>query len=276
MKYSIILDKVWVILEWIDENIEYEYIKVDYVDVFVYNWLKLILEQKEFYDNLMRFYVLNDIIVYKKGICGDYVILIVVMFLDLGVFLVYLLDISFENFKVGYVVVVVKIEGELFVFDQYLFLIFIGNYYWIWVIKNNLKIIVNIIFYEVRFNIRGELEVIDIWIWSGEELKEKVYILNEEVIRQIMEIVKEKFLFLYFQYKEDFWLKFFVEQDMEFMKFIGEFFNVYLFLGFSRGWGLYLFDEYFWLYYFFIIVQKFVDYLIMVVFFSENWVEVIQ
>lgn len=204
MKYSIILDKVWVILEWIDENIEYEYIKVDYVDVFVYNWLKLILEQKEFYDNLMRFYVLNDIIVYKKGICGDYVILIVVMFLDLGVFLVYLLDISFENFKVGYVVVVVKIEGELFVFDQYLFLIFIGNYYWIWVIKNNLKIIVNIIFYEVRFNIRGELEVIDIWIWSGEELKEKVYILNEEVIRQIMEIVKEKFLFLYFQYKEDF------------------------------------------------------------------------
>lgn len=38
------------------------------------------------------------------------------------------------------------------------------------------------------------------------------------------------------------------------MKFIGEFFNVYLFLGFSRGWGLYLFDEYFWLYYFFIIV----------------------
>lgn len=44
MKYSIILDKVWVILEWIDENIEYEYIKVDYVDVFVYNWLKLILE----------------------------------------------------------------------------------------------------------------------------------------------------------------------------------------------------------------------------------------
>lgn len=65
----------------------------------------------------MRFYVLNDIIVYKKGICGDYVILIVVMFLDLGVFLVYLLDISFENFKVGYVVVVVKIEGELFVFD---------------------------------------------------------------------------------------------------------------------------------------------------------------
>lgn len=64
-----------------------------------------------------------------------------------------------------------------------MFLIFIGNYYWIWVIKNNLKIIVNIIFYEVRFNIRGELEVIDIWIWSGEELKEKVYILNEEVIR---------------------------------------------------------------------------------------------
>lgn len=275
-KYSTTLDKAWAILEWIDENIEYEYTKADYVDALVYNWSKLTSEQKELYDNLTRLYAPNDIIVYKKGICGDYAILTAAMLLDSGVSPVYLLDISFENSKVGHAAVAVKIEGELFVLDQHLPPIPIGNYYWTWAIKNNSKIIANITFYEVRLNTRGEPEVTDTWTWSGEELKEKAYILNEEAIRQIMEIAKEKFLLLYPQYKEDPRLKSLAEQDMESTKSTGEPSNAYLPPGFSRGWGLYLSDEYFWLYYSPITAQKLVDYSIMAAFSSENWAEVIQ
>ncbi|ASJ07791.1 calcium-binding protein [Thermococcus siculi] len=276
VKYHTTLDKAWAILEWIDENIEYYHTKADYVDALLYNWSELTPEQRELYNNLTRLYAPNDTIVYRKGICGDYAILTAAMLLDSGVSPVYLLDISFENSKVGHAAVAVKIEGDLFVLDQHLPPIPIGNYYWKWAIENNSKIIANMTFYEVRLNTRGEPEVTDTWTWSGEELRKKTYIPNEEDTRLIKETVKEKFLRMYPQYVEDSRLKSIVEQHTESLKYTGEPSNAYLPHGFSKGWVLWLSNEYIWLYYSPITIQKLVDYWIMPAFSSEGWAEVIR
>ncbi|AEK73996.1 calcium-binding protein [Thermococcus sp. 4557] len=276
-KYDAPIDRAWAILKWINNTIQYDYTKSGYVDTIIYNWSKLTYAQRERYINLTRIYSPTDTAYYyKRGICTDYAILTAAMLLDSGISPVYLLDINYENSEIGHAAVAIEVEGELFILDQRLPMIPVGNYYWYWLVGNKPKMISNITFYEIKLDKNGEPEITNKWMWDGSEIKEKAYILSEKDLETITEITKQEFLKLYQGYQEDSRLEPLAEQDMRSLKSTGEPSDAYLPSDFTTGWLLWLHDESFWLYYHPITAQKVVEYWIVPIFRNEDWAEKIQ
>ena len=276
VKYNTTLDKAWAILEWIDENIQYNYTKANLVDALVLNWNTLSEYERELYDNLTKLQAANDTIYhYKSGICGDYAILTGALLLESGISPVYMLDISYKNSKIGHVAVAVKINDEYFVLDQHLPLRPLGNYYWDSIEDGNE--IANITFYAIKLDKNGEPVIYSNWAWTGEQIKKRAYHITEKDIELIVELTKQKFLELYPNYKEDERLKQVVEEHMESIKTTNETARTFLPYGFTKGWVLWGHSEYFGLYYHPTIAEKLVEeYWPVPGFLTENWKEVIE
>lgn len=276
-QYNTTLDKAWAVLKWIYENIQYNNTKANYVDIIIYNGPKLTDKQKKLYLNLTKLQAPNDtVFYYKSGICSDYALLTATMLLESGISPIYLLDINFDNDKVGHAAVAIKIEGEFFVLDQHLPLIPLGNYYWQW-LYNDKKVISNITFYSIKLDKEEEPKILSNWTWNGQKIKEKAYILSEKDLKTITEITRQEFLRLYPNYKEDERLKQITEKNMESIKLTNETARTYLPYGFTKGWILWSHNKYIWLYYHPITAQKLIkEYWPVSAFLSENWVDVIE
>ena len=272
--YNTTLDRAWAILEWIDENIKYNYTKANLVDELVYNWEALSEYERELYATLTRLQAANDTIYRKSGICTDYAILTAALLLESNISPVYMLDISYKNKDVGHATVAIKIDGEYFVLDQHVPMKPIGNYYW-----SSLEgtgEITNITFYAVRLDKNGELVIYSNWTWTGEQIKEMTYTMTEVDINLIIELTKQKFLELYPYYTEDERLKQNAEKDLESIKLTDEPSDATLPYGFTKGWILWWYDNYFTLYYHPAIAEKLVEeYWPIPAFLEEGWKETI-
>ncbi|RLC74543.1 MAG: calcium-binding protein [Chloroflexi bacterium] len=275
--YNTTLDRTWAILEWIDENIQYNHTKADLVDKLVYNWSTLSEYERELYDNLTKLQAANDTIYHKSGICGDYAILTAALLLESNISPVYMLDIDYKDKEIGHASVATKIDGEYFVLDQFLPPMPIGNYYWNSLRGSKMGEIANVTFYAIRLNKNGEPVIYSNWTWTGERIKEKAYSMTEEDIDFIIKLTKQKFLEIYPSYNEDKRLKQNAEEDLESIKSTNETAKTFLPYGFTKGWTLWWYNEYFALYYHPAIAEKLVEhYWPIPAFREDDWREVIK
>ncbi|EHR78625.1 calcium-binding protein [Thermococcus litoralis DSM 5473] len=274
-EYNNTLEKVWAILEWIDNTIQYNDTKANYVDILVTNWSTLSDYQRELYDNLTKLQAANDTIYYKSGICGDYAILTASLLLESNITPIYMLDITFKDKKPSHAAVAVKIGSEYFVIDQHIPPIHIGSYYWKWV-DDDMEIS-NITFYAIRLNENGEPIIYSNWTWAENQIKEKTYYMNEKDIEIITEIVKQKFLEIYPGYTEDDRLKKLAEKDLEAIKTTNQTSNAFLPYGFTKGLVLWWHSEYLGLYYHPQIARILLErYWPIPGFFRDDWKDVIE
>lgn len=278
IKYNTTLDKAWAILEWIDENIQYNYTKANLIDELILNWNTLSEYNRELYDNLTKLQATNDTIYhYKSGICSDYAILTATLLLESNISPVYMLDINYKNKEIGHATVAIKIDGEYFVLDQILPPISIGDYYWNSLRNEEMGEIANITFYTIKLDKNGEPIIYSNWTWTGEQIKKKAYHMTEKDINLIVELTKQKFLELYPNYKEDKRLKQNAEKDLESIKSTNETARTFLPYGFTKGWTLWGYNEYFALYYHPTIAEKLIEYYWPIpAFLEDNWKEVIE
>jgi len=275
MEYNTTLERAWAILEWIDENIQYNYTKADLVDK-LYNWSTLLEYERELYDNLTRLQAANDTIYRKSGICGDYAILTAALLLESNISPVYVLDIYYKDF-IRHATVAIKIDGEYFVLDQHLPMNPIGNYYWKSLRESKMGEITNVTFYAIKLDKNGEPIIYSNWTWTGDQIKKKAYTMTEEDIELIIELTKQKFLELYPGYKEDERLRRNAETQLESIKSTNETARTFLPSGFTKGWTLWWCSEYFALYYHPAIAEKLVeDYWPVSAFLTDGWKEVIE
>jgi len=216
--YNSSLDKIWNILSWIDENIEYNYTKAE--------------------NDIYKIQAANDTIFYHSGICSDYAILSGALLLEANVSPIYMLDIEFIETGLGHAAVAIKLDEEFFVLDQHLPLQHIGSYYWDWVRQN--KTISNITFYSITLNENREPIINGLWTWDWETIKQTNYNITEKDIDEIKELTKKKFLELYPYYKEDIRLEKLAEKQYESLKETGDYADdAYLPRGFKKGQMLY-------------------------------------
>ncbi|ALV63237.1 Calcium-binding acidic-repeat protein precursor (ARP) [Thermococcus sp. 2319x1] len=274
-EYNSTLEKVWAILEWIDNTVQYNYTKANYVDVLVINWSTLSDYQRELYANLTKLQAANDTIYYQSGICGDYAILTASLLLESNITPIYMLDITFKDKKPGHAAVAVKIGSEYFVIDQQIPPIHIGSYYWKWV-DDDMEIS-NITFYAIRLNKNGEPIIYSNWTWTGNQIKEKTYHMSKKDIEIITEIVKQKFLEMYPRYAEDDRLKKLAEKDLMAIKATNQSSNTPLPYGFTKGWTLWWYSEYLGLYYHPKIAEILLEnYWPIPAFLEDEWKDVIK
>ncbi|ACS89803.1 MULTISPECIES: transglutaminase-like domain-containing protein [Thermococcus] len=276
MEYNTTLDRAWAILEWIDENIQYNYTKLDLIEEMVYNWSTLSGHERELYKKLTRLQAANDTIYRKSGICGDYAILTAALLLESNISPVYMLDINYKDKEVGHNTVAIKIDSEYFVLDQHLPMKPIGNYYWD-SLRAEMGEIANVTFYIIKLDENGEPIIYSNWIWTGKFMKKKAYTMTEKDIDFIIELTKQKFLELYPDYREDERLKQNAETQLKSIKSTNETTKMSLPSGFTKGWTLWRYYEYFALYYHPAIGEKLIeDYWPIPAFLKDNWKEVIE
>ena len=238
LEYTSALDRAWAVLGWIDENIEYNYTKAEYVNQSVELWDSLNESEKERYLNLTMLQAANDTaFALRSGICTDYAILTAALLLDANVSPVYVLSIDYWNQTIGHATVAIKINGTYFVLDQELPIIPLGNYYW-YSIERGMGEIENMTFYRISLDGKGEVNV-ENWTWAGERLGSMAYRMTDEDIKLIESLTEELLLEKYPQYHEDERLKKNAESDFESLVTTGQPANTYLPYGFMRGWVLY-------------------------------------
>ena len=275
-EYNSTLDRTWAILQWIDENIQYNDTKAEYVDKSVEMWDYLSSYNREYYANLTRLQAVNDTVFrYKSGICGDYALLTAALLLEANVSPIYVLSIDYVDQEVGHATVAVKLEKVYFVLDQHLPMIPLGNYYWfsIW---GGLGEISNVTFYRVALNENGEVDIRN-WTWRSGSLKKRAYKFTSQDVEVVLNLTKEIFTELYPVYQEDQRLKRNAEADLESIKQRNESARTLLPVGFHKGWTLWSSSLGFQLYYHPLLAEKLVRYYWPgPVFSDEDWVELIR
>jgi len=258
LEYTSTLDRAWAVLEWIDENIEYNHTKAEYVNQSVELWDSLNESEKERYLNLTMLQAANDTaFALRSGICTDYAILTAALLLDANVSPVYVLSIDYWNQTIGHATVAIKINGTYFVLDQELPIIPLGNYYW-YSIERGMGEIENVTFYRISLDGKGEVNV-ENWTWAGERLGSMAYRMADKDIKLIENLTEELLLERYPQYHRDVRLKENAESDFESLVNTGQPANNYLPYGFTEGWVLYGISD-LALYYHPLLAEKLVRY----------------
>lgn len=228
------IDKIWNVLGWVDENVEYNYSKAENIQDAVI--------QTPF-----------ETAASGSGICTDYSILIAALLLNLDVNPVYILDISYMNESVGHATAAVKIDGELFVLDQHLPPIHIGAYYH--TSLTNGHIISNITIYEILKTDVVEVRVVD--SYDGKQIKEMYRGVEDGDLKAIRNAISEKFRAAKGWFNEDTRLKNIAESELE-CRISGKTCpEHYLPYGFSKGVVLTVYEPAY--YYHPALVEKFAD-----------------
>lgn len=134
LKGNDICESAWKILEWEDENIEYDYIKANVTAPVIY------YHKDPYYDIIIDVEVVGGTDYYYqtpyetiergKGVCGDYAILTSALLLAMNYSPVYIFYISYENYENKHVAAAIKVNGQYFILDQHLPIWDLGRYYY--------------------------------------------------------------------------------------------------------------------------------------------------
>jgi|GEM_PF-628007 predicted transglutaminase-like protease len=231
------VDKAWNVLEWVDENIEYDYSKADDVQNATL--------QTPF-----------ETVKTGKGICTDYSILTAALLLNLNINPVYILDIEYENNVIGHTAAAIKIDGEYFVLDQHLPPIHLGAYYYTSLLDGN--VISEIKVYEIRKDIMLEVRTAN--KYTGNQIKKMLYTVGDKDLKNIQKAITERFIIEKDWFKEDTRLKDIAESELECKKSSKTCPQQYLPSGFSKGVILTIWEMTY--YYHPVFLQKFADMII--------------
>ncbi len=205
------IDKVWNVLEWIDENVEYNYSKAK-------NTQNSIIQSP------------SRTVAIGSGICTDYTILTAALLLNLNISPVYVLDISYKNELSGHAAAAVKINGELFVLDQHLPPIHIGAYYYVSLMNGH--IISNITVYKVVKTDVVKVKVLE--RYNGYQIKSMYREIKDEDLETIRKTISDRFKTVKSWFIEETKLKSIAESELE-CKIGGNCFEHKLPHGFVRG-----------------------------------------
>ena len=186
LKRRDVKESAWNVLEWEDENIEYDGAKANVSPPVVYYtrnpYYNVITDVKVVSDVENYYQTPYETVKIGKGICSDYAILTAGLLLAMNFSPVYIFDIYFENEKVGHVATSIKVDGHYFILDQHLPIWDLGRYYDSWVKKS--KYIKNVTVYEVS---RGErlAKVRKVCVLTANDLKKDRYKVSSTDLRKI-------------------------------------------------------------------------------------------
>ncbi len=121
-------ETAWNVLKWVDENIKYDSVKASYPPPVVEihgNSVKIVSGKERFYQTPA------ETVALKKGICGDYALLIAALLIDSNCS-AYVFNISFTDNSPNHVASAVKIDGHYYILDQHLPPLDTGGYAYKW------------------------------------------------------------------------------------------------------------------------------------------------
>ncbi|WP_175058952.1 transglutaminase-like domain-containing protein [Thermococcus sp. 2319x1] len=196
LKGKTLQESVWNILDWLDENIEYDYYKASLPEPIIWRSLdgEIIgvsggegTEVQTPYETIQK----------GKGVCGDYTVLTAALLLEMGYDPVYVLEIDFKNSQIGHVTTIVKINDDYFVLDQHLPVMDLGTYYNSWSVYrqetlNETLFISNATVYEIKKSGNGVL-VRKIEVLSAEDFKRKDHTFSSLDLSKISEDLRRMF-----------------------------------------------------------------------------------
>ncbi len=174
------VETAWRILEWIDENISYDYEKAllpPPVIEYRGSDVRVVSGGERMYQTPL------ETIMRKKGICGDYAILTAALLLASNC-TAYIFNISFAGDDENHVTAAVKFD-TYYVLDQHLPPLDLGSYYRKW-IKDG-KQIDEAVVYSVREGAR-KIEII-----RGQEMVKYDYTVSESDVRTLENMLRKKF-----------------------------------------------------------------------------------
>jgi len=195
LKGKTLQESAWDILEWLDENIEYNYSKALLPAPTIWTLNGKItsvtaepgVEIQTPYETVQK----------GAGVCKDYAILTTALLLEMGYSPVYVFDINFENSQIGHVATAIKINDEYFLLDQHPPAMDLGTYYRDWSIyrKETLGetlLISNVNVYEVRKSGKN-VAIKEIDVLTAEDFKSKDHEFSSMDLTRISEGLKEMF-----------------------------------------------------------------------------------
>lgn len=175
---------VWNVLEWVDNNIQYDYEKRNLsAPEFEYIYSNGELIDIKVVSGVNNTYQTPYETIKKgKGVCRDYAILTAGLLLAMNYSPCYIFDINFENTDVGHLAAGVKINNTYFILDQHLPVLDLGRYY-IHRAENG-EIIKNCTIYEVS-KTNSFTNVSKVKLMNGEEFKKNVYKIDQDDLKRI-------------------------------------------------------------------------------------------
>ena len=104
-----LVETVWSVLAWVDENLSYDYAKEALEEALLDDPPTVLLRS-------------------RRGICGDYALATAALLLEAGVQEVYVIVLEFEHTELKHAAAMVRISGDYFVLDQHLPPMQLGGY----------------------------------------------------------------------------------------------------------------------------------------------------
>jgi len=189
-------ESAWNILEWLSENIEYDYYKASLPNPIIWTSSDGSIidvsggegtEIQTPYETIQK----------GKGVCTDYTILTTALLLEMHYAPIYMLDINFENSQTGHTATAIKIDGEYFILDQNPPVMDLGTYYKYW--SNYRKdtlgevlFISNATVYEV-WKSGKNIEIKKVDVLTAEDFKSRDHEFNSIDLARISKDLKEMF-----------------------------------------------------------------------------------
>ena len=195
LKGKTLQESAWDILEWLDENIEYNYSKtlLPAPTIWTLNGKTTSVTAEPGVEIQTPYETVQK----GAGVCKDYAILTTALLLEMGYSPVYVFDINFENSQIGHVATAIKINDEYFLLDQHPPAMDLGTYYRDWSIyrKETLGetlLISNANVYEVRKSGKN-VAIKEIDVLTAEDFKSKDHEFSSMDLTRISEGLKEMF-----------------------------------------------------------------------------------
>jgi len=174
LKGQTVQESAWNILEWLQNNIEYDNYKASLPAPIIQiseNGTIIGVTGGEGTEIQTPYETIKK----GKGICTDYTILTLALLLEMDYSPVYAFEINFENSSTKHTTAAIKIDGEYFLLDQNLPPMDLGTYYNKWALYRKEKLLIsNATVYEIQKS--GEnLTIKIIGIMLAEDFKNKNY-----------------------------------------------------------------------------------------------------
>ncbi|ACS89959.1 MAG TPA: hypothetical protein HA302_01275 [Thermococcaceae archaeon] len=205
LKGQTIQESVWNILEWLQNNIEYDSYKASLPAPTIQiseNGTIIGITGGEGTEIQTPYETIKK----GKGICTDYTILTLALMLEMDYSLVYAFEISFENSNTKHVTAAIKIDDEYFLLDQNLPPMDLGTYYNKWALYREEKLLIsNATVYEIQKS--GEsLTIKIIGIMPAEDFKNRNYDFTSANLAVMANDLMELFLENYPNLSKDFYI----------------------------------------------------------------------
>ncbi|MBC7095520.1 transglutaminase-like domain-containing protein [Thermococcus sp.] len=205
LKGQTIQESVWNILEWLQNNIEYDSYKASLPAPTIQiseNGTIIGITGGEGTEIQTPYETIKK----GKGICTDYTILTLALMLEMDYSPVYAFEISFENSNTKHVTAAIKIDDEYFLLDQNLPPMDLGTYYNKWALYREEKLLIsNATVYEIQKS--GEsLTIKIIGIMLAEDFKNRNYDFTSANLAVMANDLMELFLENYPNLSKDFYI----------------------------------------------------------------------